>query len=248
MSSQDVQPCEICAKPTTSRCAPCAEAGVDIFLFGKDCQKLIWKAHKPHCGPGKANPFFVEPLSDDELADLRERAHQPVRVYPDDVSTVSVDLARASGKSYQYVYEHIGGSVIDCEYLRHKPSLVNMVRHSQFALVGEWAREHPRTCADILTHFVGVVLGNVCHRDWITRDLTTTSWYTPLHHKLLILASLTTRVVFREGSTWELGTAARFLPAVREGTTRWVHEGMGTGDARLRKALQDVSFEYEEVF
>ncbi|GAA6001152.1 zinc finger MYND domain-containing protein [Rhodotorula paludigena] len=65
------QPCEVCLKPTTNRCSECAKAPFDIYFCSRDCQKLVWKLHKTVCGPGKTHPFFVEPLTDEEIADAR---------------------------------------------------------------------------------------------------------------------------------------------------------------------------------
>ncbi|GAA5838000.1 hypothetical protein JCM9279_004098 [Rhodotorula babjevae] len=248
MPSQDSEPCLICGVETKNRCSSCQEAGVDLFFCSPDHQRLVWKAHKPHCGPGKANPFRIEPLSDADLANLQVRAVLPITgAGPYCFTTIAGDLIEVSGKPFPYVFEHLGGPVTDSEYLRHKPFLVNMVRNSVFADFAFPGLFQMRSCAEFTDHFAALVLSKLCHCDWTPADLTTTTWFTPFHHKLVVLASLTTQVVFREGAAEKLAAAARWLPEVRARTTRWVRDGMGTGDPKVREAVRNVSFDYQEA-
>ncbi|GAA5894943.1 hypothetical protein JCM8208_000070 [Rhodotorula glutinis] len=67
MASSSALPCLICGEPTEQRCSSCAKADVSLFFCSRDHQKLVWKAHRVVCGPGKANPFLVPPFGEDEV-------------------------------------------------------------------------------------------------------------------------------------------------------------------------------------
>ncbi|GAA5894939.1 hypothetical protein JCM8208_000069 [Rhodotorula glutinis] len=67
MAAAQPQPCIVCAEPTKTRCSSCARAGLDLFLCSSSHQQLVWKAHRSHCGPGRAHPFIASPIDDDEL-------------------------------------------------------------------------------------------------------------------------------------------------------------------------------------
>lgn len=146
----------------------------------------------------------------------------------------------------QYVLQHLEGSPLDSECLPAKPFLVSLVRNSRFAMLASSSlHEQPRSVDEIFTFLAGNVLARCCDVDDVPRDLTTTEWFTPLLHKLVILASLTTQVALLEGEARDILVAAKWLPVVRERTTKWVRGGMGTDDVRLRNALRHVSLEYE---
>ncbi|BGP39663.1 hypothetical protein JCM10449v2_003614 [Rhodotorula kratochvilovae] len=70
------QPCEVCGGLTTLRCVACQKAGIDLFFCSRKHQKLVWELHKTVCGPGKAFPIAIEPLTDAELDMARRRLDQ----------------------------------------------------------------------------------------------------------------------------------------------------------------------------
>ncbi|GAA5846274.1 hypothetical protein JCM9279_005884 [Rhodotorula babjevae] len=78
MSSEWDQTCLVCGIKTENRCSSCAKAGIDLFFCSPDHQKLVWKAHRHFCGPGKANPFTWPLLSrleaDEIIAHMHDRA------------------------------------------------------------------------------------------------------------------------------------------------------------------------------
>ncbi|GAA5990851.1 hypothetical protein JCM10908_000044 [Rhodotorula pacifica] len=63
--------CFVCGAESTQRCSACAKDGVSVTFCSMEHQKLVWHAHKPVCGPGKAMPFTApSTMSKDELATL----------------------------------------------------------------------------------------------------------------------------------------------------------------------------------
>ncbi|GAA5906482.1 hypothetical protein JCM8208_004673 [Rhodotorula glutinis] len=76
MSSEWDQTCLVCAIKTENRCSNCAKAGIDLFFCSPDHQKLVWKAHRRVCGPGKANPFTWPLLSQHEFDEIIEHMHE----------------------------------------------------------------------------------------------------------------------------------------------------------------------------
>ncbi|GAA5938580.1 hypothetical protein JCM3775_002163 [Rhodotorula graminis] len=75
MSSEWDQTCLVCGIKTENRCSSCAKAGIDLFFCSPDHQKLVWKAHRRVCGPGKANPFMWPLLSQLEADEIIEHMH-----------------------------------------------------------------------------------------------------------------------------------------------------------------------------
>ncbi|GAA5846263.1 hypothetical protein JCM9279_005880 [Rhodotorula babjevae] len=98
------QPCEVCGVETTQRCSSCLEAGIDLFFCSKDHQKLVWPAHKTVCGPGKAHPFAVTPLSQDELATLTD--HLDDAPYDGD-ACMGAQLEAVSGERAEVLLNHL---------------------------------------------------------------------------------------------------------------------------------------------
>ncbi|GAA6041176.1 hypothetical protein JCM8097_004153 [Rhodosporidiobolus ruineniae] len=67
------KPCWVCGQTSSERCSSCAKAGLDIFFCSRECQKLVWPAHRVFCGPDTANPFLLPGLS---LSEAKEaKAH-----------------------------------------------------------------------------------------------------------------------------------------------------------------------------
>ncbi|GAA5846152.1 hypothetical protein JCM9279_005838 [Rhodotorula babjevae] len=77
MSSEWDQTCLVCGIKTENRCSSCAKAGIDLFFCSPDHQKLVWKAHRRVCGPGKANLFAWPLLSQLEADEIIAHMHEP---------------------------------------------------------------------------------------------------------------------------------------------------------------------------
>ncbi|GAA5941744.1 hypothetical protein JCM3775_000092 [Rhodotorula graminis] len=214
----------------------------------------VWKAHKPHCGPGKADPFFIEPLSDEEIADLRQRARLPVvKSDPVGISTVEQDLVAASGLPFEYIVEHLTGPVDDPVSLPEKPYLVGLVRSSRFANAA--TAEASRMSVDSIRNaFVTVVMSCFKRAGLLPVHPHSAPWFTPLNHKLVVVASLTyiwlgfvaghARDLPIEPVLDKIMVAYELLPVAREQVTKWVHDGFGTGDLRYKRALARVTFQW----
>ncbi|GAA5858426.1 hypothetical protein JCM9279_005563 [Rhodotorula babjevae] len=147
----DMQPCEVCGTSTRRCCAACRAAGLNIFFCSKAHQKLVWPAHKPVCGPGKAFPMAVLPLTDLELKAAHHRLDKVA--FPEQLLSKSLraELRETGGKAAevrtlllllvvetrsaaltprtsQLVLADLGGDVYDTSKLSAKPWLVHMVR------------------------------------------------------------------------------------------------------------------------
>ncbi|GAA6041131.1 hypothetical protein JCM8097_004131 [Rhodosporidiobolus ruineniae] len=66
--------CWVCRDKTKNCCAPCEQAGLRLFLCSKECQRLVWPIHRFFCGPGKANPFNLPPLTPEEAVEAKQHA------------------------------------------------------------------------------------------------------------------------------------------------------------------------------
>ncbi|GAA5914388.1 hypothetical protein JCM8208_002832 [Rhodotorula glutinis] len=83
MSTQWDKTCLVCCAKTENRCSSCAKAGIDLFFCSPDHQKLVWKAHRRVCGPGKANPFTWPLLSQLEADEIIEHMHESTGIFAD---------------------------------------------------------------------------------------------------------------------------------------------------------------------
>ncbi|GAA5846253.1 hypothetical protein JCM9279_005875 [Rhodotorula babjevae] len=81
MSAEWDQTCLVCVINTENRCSSCAKAGIDLFFCSPDHQKLVWKAHRRVCGPGKANPFMWPLLSQLEADETIEHMHETTGLF-----------------------------------------------------------------------------------------------------------------------------------------------------------------------
>ncbi|GAA6041174.1 hypothetical protein JCM8097_004152 [Rhodosporidiobolus ruineniae] len=78
MDNAATQGCWICGKEDSERCSACAKAGINIFFCSSEHQRLVWPIHKLFCGPGKANPFTLPPLSPEEAVEVRRNAGKSI--------------------------------------------------------------------------------------------------------------------------------------------------------------------------
>ncbi|GAA5838051.1 hypothetical protein JCM9279_004112 [Rhodotorula babjevae] len=246
MASQDLQPCLVCGVETKNRCSSCQAAGVDIFLCSRDHLKLIWKAHKPHCGPGKANPFRLPPLSEEEMIELHGRKDEVIWG-PTGLTTILRSLASICGRSEEHVLEHIAGPPDDMS-LPYKPHLINLVRSTRFILSSDHGDDNASFDV-VFTAFTGVVLDCLAKARLLPRDQCASPWWTPLHHRLVVAASLASQMTLAKNGVRTASTqdeAARWEPVAGEQAARWLHDGLGVGDERLGAALAGLRFDLSE--
>ncbi|GAA5895032.1 hypothetical protein JCM8208_000092 [Rhodotorula glutinis] len=57
MSTEPEGACLVCGEMTKTRCSSCRKAGIDLHFCSPEHLRLVWKAHKIYCGPGKALPL-----------------------------------------------------------------------------------------------------------------------------------------------------------------------------------------------
>ncbi|TNY22464.1 hypothetical protein DMC30DRAFT_145490 [Rhodotorula diobovata] len=76
MTTEWDKTCLVCGTKTRNRCSDCAKAGIDLFFCSHEHQKLVWKAHRLVCGPGKANPFMWPLLTEDESREVLAHMHE----------------------------------------------------------------------------------------------------------------------------------------------------------------------------
>ncbi|GAA5846255.1 hypothetical protein JCM9279_005877 [Rhodotorula babjevae] len=81
MSAEWDKTCLVCGVKTENRCSSCAKAGIDLFFCSPDYQKLVCKAYRRVCGPGKADPFMWPLLSQLEADEIIEHMHDSTGLY-----------------------------------------------------------------------------------------------------------------------------------------------------------------------
>ncbi|GAA5881272.1 hypothetical protein JCM3774_002873 [Rhodotorula dairenensis] len=118
------QECCVCGEPSTMRCGACAKAGVNLYFCSTEHQKLVWFAHKPVCGPGKADFTVLPNLTPVEIQLLQSPALQHL-------------LLRRDNSSARMFVDAVGA----LETLYHLPAgvvLQNLPR------INEWLDSFPR--------------------------------------------------------------------------------------------------------
>ncbi|GAA5944639.1 hypothetical protein JCM3775_005861 [Rhodotorula graminis] len=243
------QPCEVCGVETVHRCSACVEAGISLFFCGKDHQKLVWPAHKTVCGPGKAHPFAVMPLTDDEATWIEHHL--------DDTDlepgvTIRKQIARTSNSRQpaEMIVQDIVGGAYEQSELPDKLMLVHWLRGSlgdrdvlgrhvasarrleECGARGYDALTGAQQCAIV---FIGVaaVLGRAGLRHLAMRDAT---WISLLQHKALLTNRLVQLLAIgcdKDAELRELVAAARIR------LFEWAATGAGSGDPRIERALTE---------
>ncbi|GAA5903823.1 hypothetical protein JCM8208_006589 [Rhodotorula glutinis] len=255
--ASDEQPCEVCGAPTRRCCAACQAAGLAIFFCSKDHQKLVWPVHKPVCGPGKAFPMVVMPLTDLELNAARVRldhvafVDQPIR------TTLRTELRKTAGKAAELVLDDLGGDVYDTSKLSAKPWLVHIVRTAVrfYSATGSFVTADP--LADQLLHLFGegdgtskpggifeasrvsylfvVLRRRLGFLGRLIGDQVHEPWFSLLSHKVLLTGHLRrlsgASPESLEARSLAAGATARF--------DAWIRGGMGTDDDRFISALRE---------
>ncbi|BGP15690.1 hypothetical protein JCM10213_006140 [Rhodosporidiobolus nylandii] len=151
MSSQDLQPCLVCVKGTKQNCAKCAAAGLQIPFCSRECQKMVWFAHKRICGSTKL------PLLTKEEADDAKRNRRVPAMYYSEGREGPFSL---EGMFQRFMRVYVGrdiGPIIDAVTEgTARPNKMSNV--TLFMIRGtRWQREH---IANRPHHAVFDVLGN----------------------------------------------------------------------------------------
>ncbi|GAA5846276.1 hypothetical protein JCM9279_005885 [Rhodotorula babjevae] len=241
------QPCEVCGVETTQRCSACVKAGIDLFFCSKDHQKLVWPAHKTVCGPGKAHPFAVTPLSGDELAwslrnldaldsttesSLREDLNEMCR-HDMTAETLLQELVPASYHESRLSHKHHflawvrhiaarrrGLQGVSAMLARQRTGGVNYHESTMSAL----------SCAE-KTISVSAVLGEA----GLSLVQENATWYSLFQHKALLVSRLS-QLVFASVENVPVdiarlreGADARFIS--------WAQAGAGSNDPEVVRAL-----------
>ncbi|BGP39627.1 hypothetical protein JCM10450v2_003596 [Rhodotorula kratochvilovae] len=245
------QPCEVCGELTTLRCAACQKAGIDLSFCSKEHQKLVWQVHKAVCGPSKACPIAVEPLTDAEIDMARRQLDEMVSVGQAGAATLREKLEAFGKKPGELVLEQLRGDVYDTTLLADKPLLVTFMR----CIIGQLVHiecdapsslrvarfghgdEFEEFNAERTNKFVANITWTVC--EWIIsrrvlpRGYASETWFSLLQHKALILGH-----IFRlETRAYPGEPDEELLRGVTDRFVAWVKSGMGTNNPLTILAL-----------
>ncbi|BGP31562.1 hypothetical protein JCM10296v2_003334 [Rhodotorula toruloides] len=251
MASQITGECLVCGTETKNRCSRCLEAGVDLFFCSPEHQRLVWFAHRLLCGPGKANPPVLLPLSPEEIDEAWALKETPLasHVLQDGVEKVApfpsafnlaVQLENMSVESFEFVMKHIGGPVNDCTVLSGKSLLVAALRTARYSNPVEIVELTPsalgpRFLVDHTSTLLSRVITTLIHYRILeqpTLRLLERPWWAPLVHRLLIFSALV------QGRTY----------VAHERLTKWLKGGMGTGDPAYQQNLARVDIVTPAVY
>ncbi|GAA5886257.1 hypothetical protein JCM3774_001608 [Rhodotorula dairenensis] len=111
MSSPAKQDCCVCGEFSTMRCSACAKAGVDLYFCSTEHQKLVWFAHKPVCGPGKADFVVFPPLGRAETQLLQSPVLRQLLLQGDAPDSLARPLVDAISK-FEALYELPNGMFV----------------------------------------------------------------------------------------------------------------------------------------
>ncbi|GAA5990795.1 hypothetical protein JCM10908_000018 [Rhodotorula pacifica] len=147
--------CCVCGAESTLKCSACARAGIDLFFCSKEHQKLVWFAHKPVCGPDKADFDTLPAMSKAELDVCKcPQFHQALAnpskstFYELDVYTVA-SVGEKSNKLEPGSFAKIAPYIQ--EWLNTRPPLQRDCIRSSFGdVLGQFARK-PSSPIDVLT-------------------------------------------------------------------------------------------------
>ncbi|GAA5914389.1 hypothetical protein JCM8208_002833 [Rhodotorula glutinis] len=221
------QPCEVCGVETTQRCSSCLEAGISLFFCGKDHQKLVWPAHKTVCGPGKAHPFAVVPLTEHELS----------------WALAHLDTEEP-GAEWTSLLPQLKGDAYGSSRQQNKSLLLNWVR-------GEYCRQFafdPLVVADLLcgvkrdsSYFCPVAAAQQCSLLVISVIMKLSGaeppyqekvWFSLLQHKAVISERLL-QISFGSEDPLDKERAE----ACQKRLYDWVRAGAGTAEPNIMRAL-----------
>ncbi|GAA5906478.1 hypothetical protein JCM8208_004672 [Rhodotorula glutinis] len=244
---QVAQPCEVCGVETVQRCSSCVKAGIDLFFCGKEHQKLVWSAHKTVCGPGKAHPFAVMPLTYDEQWWLLRNLD---KVVPGHETTLREQFGRVSrsDEAAEVIVKDLYGDAYERNELANKALLVNWLRaFASYPHKGDEAAlrlllalgdgqfdafSAAQSCARRFAS-VSAALAQQGNTDTTSSD---SAWLSTLQHKSLLVNRLQ-QLTFNND-----GYQAPMIALHRQADARflaWIRAGAGSDDPKVARALAE---------
>ncbi|GAA5914394.1 hypothetical protein JCM8208_002837 [Rhodotorula glutinis] len=241
------QPCEVCGVETVQRCSSCDKAGIDLFFCSKDHQKLVWPAHKPVCGPGKAHPFPILPLSQDEIAWIKTQLDEP-NLELGLTMRQELDLFRQDDRPVESLLHELTVDSYLASNIVKKELFVHWVR-AKFAgqsgvdsivlqdavriMTGDSNHFSPRLAAQ---HSAGILLHLGTKFANQRMDLVTAAspWFSRVQHKACIISRLDQLALLHDD---RMDQYEELAARGRARLHAWIQAGAGTGDPRIERAL-----------
>ncbi|GAA5839619.1 hypothetical protein JCM5353_006590 [Sporobolomyces roseus] len=200
--------CVVCGKESLTRCSSCAKGGVEwMFFCSTEHQKLIWSLHKRVCG----DLFKWPALKPRERDEINELGTKPTTGVNGTVTTwcehimggpalERVPIARRQ-KAMEDGFKYLTGTLVEggqacldnqsllCEHrgtaftvkLNSGPFLNNSIYYRDQQKFIE---------ADPLGFLAYLETGHTELRQDTLSEFSRTSWYSDLHHRMLILVGL----------------------------------------------------------
>ncbi|GAA5846155.1 hypothetical protein JCM9279_005839 [Rhodotorula babjevae] len=215
------QPCEVCGVKTIQRCSSCVKAGINLFFCSREHQKLVWSAHKPVCGPGKAHPFAVAPLSEDELSRTLRRL-DTMELYEEQTMREWIELGHGTRRSAEWLLREITEAKYRKSSLPTKLSLLSDVRAHLEDVVG------PPTAVEDCAFMITCIQDALEDSKLVLSHDST--WVSHVLHKVLIVHRL--RELAEDGDQ----DTQPFNHQV-ERLDDWIRAGAGSDNPRIRRAL-----------
>ncbi|GAA5917415.1 hypothetical protein JCM6882_000854 [Rhodosporidiobolus microsporus] len=200
--------CCVCARVTSTRCSACGDAGIGIFFCSREHQKLVYFAHKKVCGE-RANPFLWPDLSEEEA----EEAGETLDDNPDHSGLRFLSLRQEVGLRYPHLAGHGLPSLI--RSLTSPSPAKNLSpalqQHLLLLVYNSQSRQHMKATllsGDIYSfqsrstpiHFAASAMSQFLNE--LGRPFPhDKSWYTELHHRVLIKSTLCFLNGARQGGT-----------------------------------------------
>ncbi|BGP39540.1 hypothetical protein JCM10450v2_003506 [Rhodotorula kratochvilovae] len=227
-----VQECIVCSSDSRTRCSACAAVGIDLFFCSAECQKLVWKAHRPVCA---RNPFPLPDVSPEEAAAFAATANTPMTAFGDVTTTEAQRISLVSGLPAETALRRLAGPTYDPTY-PYKAMLVLNMRVSMSADSGRRASQ--QSAMDCLATYAMLPLSNLFVDELLPEDLGSQPWFAALLHRALIVGAL----ISRGGTSDPQDPRTRLAYLALSVYQTWLQGGMGTGDSRFVEALKDNDF------
>ncbi|BGP39546.1 hypothetical protein JCM10450v2_003512 [Rhodotorula kratochvilovae] len=229
------QSCVVCSSDSRTRCSACAAVGIDLFFCSAECQKLVWKAHRPVCA---RNPFPLPDVTADEVATFAATVPDS-EIIPGTYHTLANRLATMSGFPYKVALERPKGPAYDATY-PYKPLQVVGLR----LMLGTTLKTRDRPAEALaVTRFFnsGAVLPlyELFEHGLLPEDPSPERWLAELLHCCLIVSALVAQKP--PGEDMLDPRVRRAFVALRV-FQEWIQAGMGTGQQIFIDALSEVDF------
>ncbi|EGU11940.1 hypothetical protein RTG_02002 [Rhodotorula toruloides ATCC 204091] len=190
-------PCEVCGAETTTRCASCAQVGIDLFFCSRDCQKLVWRGHKLLCGSGgSAGPVKLPSVTDDEVDFARTHADAPPVPGCSVRRSIRRELESLAGQPFEYVLQNLSGSTDSTGELPNKPVIATHLRaiHYRMCRIGTAERPETPLLFLLMTHQQVLIYQQLVENRCVPPMISTHKWHDLLCHKLAIAVTLDQRI------------------------------------------------------